>query len=129
MKIVYEYPPNIEKIRARFKLHKGIIFTYGDTIYNPDRGFIDTALEIHEATHTKQQGEDIDGWWDKYMKDDNFRLSQEIEAYRNQYEKMRKNIKDPYKLEQRLNLIATDLSSEMYGNIISFEDAKKIISN
>ena len=127
MKIVKEYPPNIDKIREKFKLHEGVIFTYGDTIYNPDGGFIDRALEIHEETHTKQQGNNIEEWWDKYLTDDEFRLSQEVEAYRNKYKKMKSNIKDVNKLNFRLDLIAKDLASEMYGSIVSYEEAKSLI--
>lgn len=127
MKIVKDFPPNIEKIRATFKLHQGIVFTYGDTLYNPDGGFIDRALEIHEETHTKQQGDNPEAWWDRYFIDKDFRLSQEIEAYKNQYKKMKSNIKDPNKLAYRLNIIAKDLSSEMYGNIITYEEAKSLL--
>jgi len=44
MKVVQDYPPNIEKIRAAFKLHRGVIFTYGDTIFAPHGGVIDPPL-------------------------------------------------------------------------------------
>ncbi|HEC32912.1 MAG TPA: hypothetical protein ENI63_01470 [Candidatus Kaiserbacteria bacterium] len=126
MKIVYKYPPNIEKIRAVFPLHKGIIFTYGDTLYNPDRGKIDEALMKHEETHTRQQGDDIDGWWEKYFVDVDFRMKQELEAYQNQYKYAVEN----YSRNMRrvlLKVISKDLSSAMYGNIISEEEAKGAI--
>src|SRR3990167_5904365 len=87
MKQINDYPPNIEQIRAAFPLHKGIVFTYGDTIYNPDGGFIDQHLEAHEATHALQQALiGVDRWWDRYIRDPVFRFRQELEAYRAQYQ-------------------------------------------
>ena len=126
MKILYEYPPNIDKIREVFPLHKGVIFTYGDTIYNPDKGKITSELIKHEETHEKQQGNNIDEWWNKYLNDKKFRLEQEIEAYRNQY----KYILENYNRQMRkllLKDIAKHLSSAMYGYLISEEDATEII--
>ena len=129
MKIVKDFPPNIKDIEARFGvLPQGVIFTYGDILYRPyDVGFIDQPLMVHEETHTKQQGDSPDKWWVKYLSDDNFRLSQEIEAYQNQYKEMKVVYKDRNKVFLGLNKIAKDLSSSIYGNVISFEDAIKII--
>ncbi len=128
MKIKHKYPPNIEKIRAVFPLHKGIIFTYGDTLYNPDKGNIDEALIKHEETHTRQQGDNPDEWWEKYFVDIDFRASQEIEAYRNQYQYAVENYSRPMR-RALLKQISKDLSSAMYGNIISKEEAISSIKN
>jgi len=128
MKIKYEYPPNIEEIRAVFPLHRGIIFTYGDVLYNPDKGEIDEALIKHEETHTKQQGDNPDEWWKRYFIDKEFRAEQEIEAYRNQYKYAVEN----YNRQQRkflLKVISKDLSSPMYGSIMTTEEAKQTIKN
>lgn len=127
MKIINDFPPNIEQIRAKFKLHKGIVFTYGDILYNPDRSYIDVALIVHEETHMKQQSYSPEEWWNKYLVDPSFRLSQELEAYRNQYMKLKKNIKDPFKLGQRIDKLAQDLSGDIYGNLLSFNEAKYLI--
>lgn len=128
MKIKHKYPPNIEKIRAVFPLHRGIIFTYGDTLYNPDRGTIDEALIKHEETHTRQQGDDPDKWWERYFVDVEFRAEQELEAYQNQY----KYAVDNYSRPQRrllLKQISKDLSSAMYGNIMTKEKARDLIKS
>ena len=80
-----EFPPNFKQIEAMFDLSKkNIVFTYGDTIYNPYGGVIPPHLVVHEHTHTIQQGDNPDGWWKKYLTDDKFRCSQEVEAYQNQ---------------------------------------------
>lgn len=85
MKIINNNPPNIDKIKKAFPIVKGTIFCYGDSIYNPDGMIISEDLIIHEGIHQKQQGDKIEEWWDKYISDKEFRLEQELEAYRNQY--------------------------------------------
>jgi len=129
MRIIKDYPPNIEKIRVVFKLRPTLVFTYGYKIYNPSGGFIDKPLLKHEETHTLQQAAGIEEWWDKYLQDPEFRLSQELEAYRNQYREAKKYIFNKNKLFNFLKLIALDFSSEMYGNIIDFSSAMKVIKN
>jgi hypothetical protein len=129
MNVEFSYPPNIEKIRATFTLHKGIVFTYGDTIFNPDRSNIDPALACHEATHCRQQGDDPESWWERYLVDPQWRVLQEIEAYRAQWKQARKMIKDRNIRHKLLMNIARDLSSAIYGNAISFDAAYKAIKH
>lgn len=124
LKQVKSFPPNIEKIRQKFDLsNKDIVFTYGTILYNPTGNFIDHPLMAHEETHMRQQGDKPEEWWKKYLDDDSFRLSQEIEAYRNQYKVAKKLIKDRNKLNVYRTILASDLSGLMYGNIISFFEA------
>jgi len=124
MKISNEYPPNIEDIRKVLKLHEGIVFTYGDTLYNPSGAHIGTDLMRHEETHTVQQEKiGVKDWWKKYLSDSAFRVSQETEAYRNQYDAAKKMIRDKNALYLFRRQIATWLSGEMYGNSITFNDA------
>jgi len=128
MNIVIGYPPNYKKIAKTFTLGVGTIFTYGDKIYNPDNGGIDKPLLEHEKTHTIQQGNNIKKWWKKYLKDSEFRLSQELEAYQRQY-RVAKEIYNKPQLFNLLRSIALDLSGEMYGNIIDFDTAINKIKN
>jgi hypothetical protein len=129
MKIIIDYPPNIEQIDKVFNVKntKGIVYAYGDVLYNPDNGVIDVPLIAHEQTHTIQQGDSPEEWWVKYLNDSEFRLSQEIEAYRNQYIKYCDLVKDKNKRFNFLRKIASDLSSPMYGNIIKLEEALKVL--
>lgn len=129
MKIVKEFPPNIDLIRNRFTLHKGIVFTFGDTIYNPDDGLIDAPLLFHETTHSVQQGDNPTKWWARYLIDDDFRFVQELEAYQNQYKKYCELNKDRNARARFLNRIATDLSSSMYGSFCKKSDALRCILN
>jgi hypothetical protein len=130
MKIINQYPPNFEIINQAFKLHKGIVFTYGDIIYNPDNGPIDEPLMNHEKTHSQQQAEyGVEKWWDRYLADPAFRASQEIPAYQNQYKLACKLIKDKNRLFNYTSALAKDLSGEMYGKLMTFDQALEAIKN
>ena len=108
MKFVQGLPPNIETLRTFLTPEPRMFYTYGDTIYGPERPPPDVVE--HEKIHMAQQerllrliraeGEawkarhpevayapylrdnmGADLWWDKYHNPD-FRLQQEVEAYR-----------------------------------------------
>jgi len=130
MKIITTFPPNIEEIREKFgELPHTAVFTYGDTIYNPSSGFIDTYLLTHEETHQVQQGDNPREWWRKYLADNKFRLDQEVSAYKNQYHHFCRNKKDPFKADKFLEIISSHLASSMYGNIITQDEAKNLIKS
>lgn len=128
--IINSFPPNIDKIRETFDLRgrPGIVFTFGGNIYNPSGLNMSEDLVAHEEVHIKQQlsmGPEI--WWEKYLENPEFRLEQELEAYRVQNEVLKKQ---PRPVRRRvLAHICNELSSKMYGNIISSEEAKKQITN
>ena len=136
MRIVKSQPPNIEEIRVKFTLSDRVVFTYGSVLWNPGGGLIPDDLMIHEETHEKQQGDDPAGWWQRYLSDKHFRLEQELEAYRNQYQyfKETKCVKPTGNVRQRrlnsfLHRIARDLSSQIYGEMISLEEAEALIQS
>ena len=58
MRIIYDRPPLFEEINARFKLPSGVIFAWGDIIYNPTRVHIPPSLMAHEAVHGRRQAGD-----------------------------------------------------------------------
>jgi len=127
MKIEHRPPPNYEEIKKHFPTadyEKGTLFTYGDTCYCKT---ITPDLVIHEETHTRQQT-NPEEWWAKYFTDVDFRLSQELEAYQNQYRWAKKNFKDRNQLAKLLHHIVSDLSGKIYGEVISFHEAKKQIT-
>ncbi len=130
MILKHEYPPNIELIKRRFTIHDGVVFTYGDTLYIPSGGVPTQDLIIHEETHAKQQKEfGVDEWWSFYFISDPFRTAMEIEAYQNQYKYLKSKIKDRNRLNRYLVRLAQDLSSDIYGNILTFADAKQAIKS
>lgn len=131
MRTLNLYPPNWDLIKIVFPKAEGTktIFCYGNTIYNPFDIKITPDLEAHEEVHVEQQGNDPDAWWTKYISDPQFRTEQEIEAYGVQLSFAKKNGvsgKLLYWLEDKL---ADALSGDVYGNLLTFGEAKSKIKN
>lgn len=128
MKIINDWPPNILEIQKVFNL-AGLnpVFTYGDELYNPTGDPISQDLMVHEQTHQAQQ-ETIgrDQWWAMYLENSTFRLTQEVEAYKNQWHYLKSVLNRKGRLGA-LNFLAEALSSKMYGNIINKKQAKELI--
>lgn len=124
MKIVKDYPPNIEEIKKYFKITPNTVFTYGDTLYSPQGIKLPDHLIEHEKVHQKQQGKQPAGWWNEYIKQSTFRLDQELEAYRKQFQfyKIKNKTWMPF-----LKKIVLDLSGPIYGNIISYWEAFNLL--
>lgn len=123
------YPPNYLQIKTFLNPGPNTVFTYDDTIYVPNGKPLSGSLKAHEAMHVAQQAElGADNWWHDYMHNPLFRADQEVEAYQVQYQYM----VDNYGRERRrqgLDKIASDLSGELYGNIMSKKEAKRLIMN
>jgi len=128
VKISTELPPNYEAVKEKFNPAKTAIFTYGDTIYNPSGGVLTPELLAHEAVHEGQQGADPQAWWDRYMVDDQFRLEQELEAHRVEYQAFCARVKDRNRRAVFLNQIATRLASPMYGRVVTVREASRLIA-
>lgn len=132
MEIVKAYPPNIREIEEVFDLTgKKPVFTYGKVLFNPHDCEVDQFLMAHEMTHTIQQ--DLIGgpieWWKQYLSDKEFRLNQEIEAYHAQFTLLKKLRRDRNRISWYLHQIARDLSSPMYGNMCTLQEALKYIQH
>lgn len=114
--------PLLDEYAKIFDITDNTIFAYDHDIYtnNP----LPPDLIIHEETHHKQQDKyGLDTWVTYYLTDTEFRLKMEVEAYRKQLE----SIKDR---EQRFHLrmeCIKHLTSSLYGNIISKEEALKLL--
>lgn len=125
MKQVKGLPPNYSHIKAILGEHKGSIYTYGDTIYNPTGEEIPEDIIVHEQVHQKQQlrYSTSEFWWMKYCTDHDFRLDQELEAYSVQLNwiKERYNNKG-YK--EALTEFAANLSSPMYKLQLTSHEAE-----
>ena len=104
-----------------------VIFSYGDTIYNPGRRDIPDELIEHESTHMRQQGNNPDAWWDRYIKEPYFRLNQEIEAYTAQYDFICQKVKDRNQRLRILLQLVNVVAGPTYGNMISCLDAHNLI--
>jgi hypothetical protein len=130
VKIVNGPPPADVWERARRELgatEATTVFTYGKTVYVPGGFGLSFDLETHEAVHTRQQGEDPAGWWERYFADPLFRLEQETEAYRAQYRAFCRLNKDRNEQARFLTHVAGTLAGKLYGGIVSFHAARQSI--
>lgn len=126
-KINFGLPPNIDEIRKHLQPGRGTVYTYGDTIYFPRPQSITPDLMVHEEVHIRQQEKGgPEKWWSRYFVDQQFRLDQELEAYRAQYQYMLANMNRAVR-RKRLKDIASDLSGPMYGKLISKATAIELI--
>jgi len=84
LKVLKDYPPNILAIDAHFHtIGKPILYTYGDTIYNPLGVEMPDWLAAHEFTHVMQQAKSgPEAWWQRYIEDQEFRYTEELAAHR-----------------------------------------------
>lgn len=131
MKISNEKPPIYDRLVEAFGIdwNDGIVITYGDTLHTREGNNIPQDLVIHEKTHTRQQEKlGLDGWWEWYICYPKFRMEQEAEAYRNQWQFIKHNVKNREEAFRKKMRIVRDFSSPIYGNIVTHSEALKIIS-
>ncbi len=126
MKIKPGFPPNIDEIRAVFPISKHTCFTYGQDLYVQDNEGSDLLL-AHEEVHARQQKNPPE-WWRQYLQDPQFRLSQEIEAYGAQYQWATQHYGKRICKDILFDL-ACDLSSELYGRLLTYGEAESKIRN
>ena len=128
MKIIVKYPPNYKDICNKLGIIPGhsTVYCWGDVIYNPSDITIPLDVIIHESVHGEQQGTKVEEWWDRYLSDGEFRLSQEIPAYHKQYLYLSKIVKGDA-LFKILHQLAAVLSGSLYNNMITYSEALKKI--
>lgn len=130
MQIVDKKPFVATLYRLRFgkevSFEDGVIFPFNNKIYTHYQ--MSDHLIVHEKVHLKQQGGLLGSmWWVLlYIASKRFRLKQELEAYRVQYKYIVKHT-GREEANTLLIRISNDLSSEMYGNMISYAEAFKQI--
>lgn len=127
--IIKTSPKIYKKLHKQFGVNwnDGIIITYAPNIYWIGGDKLPEEKIVHENTHIRQQlRAGVDIWWDMYCNDEKFRLSQELEAYTNEVAFIKSKIKDKNKRFKLIHQICLDISSSIYGNIISYEEALKL---
>lgn len=128
VKVEVAYPPNYDEIAKKFPLKKGVIFTYGDTIYNPDDVEISRHLYAHESIHATRQGITPHIWWHSYLNDTQFRYEEELMAHRMEFFVAAHGTKDLNLRNKHLTYIAMRLCSPLYGLGISMARARKEVA-
>ena len=132
MNITVAIPPIFKEIVAVFPeaIKPGVLFCFGDTIYNPSGIKIPNWLVAHENVHRKQQAVHPGvtcGWWLDYLNDPKFRFDQELPAHIEEYKQFRidnrgRNVRRLY-----LRLVAERLSGPLYGRMMTYTEARKLI--
>mgnify|MGYP001575301922 CR=1 FL=1 len=115
-------PPNFDRIKEVLNPPENTVFTYGERLHCPDkRVIISDDLIVHETIHSMQQGKDPEAWWQLYLIDPEFRKSQEMDAYRNQYNFYCLKIKDRNMRAVFAKKLADDFSR--YYDCLFFKEA------
>lgn len=131
MIIKNEKPPIWVNVCTALNINpKNVLFTYGDIIYNPDGVNIPDHIIVHEEVHEKQQSQEgmtPELWWGKFLRDIEFRIDQESEAYAVQYRFFCKHKKDRNQRNRFLVGLAQSLSGPLYGKSISYIEAMQLI--
>lgn len=127
MNVSYSFPPNFPEVVAAFPAakQKGVVFTYGDTVYNPSKVDICKSLMAHEEVHAKRQTNPV-VWWDLYIRDAKFRFKEEALAHQREYQVATEGLGRPLR-RRTLASIAKRLCSPLYGGLLGFEEAKRIV--
>jgi hypothetical protein len=129
MKILKQLPPNYEDICKHIpavRQIKTIVFTYGNTVYAPAGNALPPDLIAHEQVHIDRQNNPAK-WWEKYLTDIQFRLDEELAAYRVQYQYAEKHYSRAHR-RLLLTHISKDLSGSMYGKLITRKEAIALIT-
>lgn len=131
MRVVKAAPPNFQKIVATLPeaAGHGVIFAYGDTIFNPSGVPLTHALVKHEEVHEQQQKAHpggVEGWWDDYLADPVFRLQQEVPAHIVEYLTATAGGSRNMRRIMR-NKIAQRLASALYGKRMHIVEAMNIL--
>lgn len=114
--------PYLKEFAKKFAIDDKTIFAFDDIIYAND--VLTNDLIIHERVHHEQQHRDgLEFWIKNYLNDDKYRLKMEKEAYSLQL----KSIDDREKRNKLRIQSARTLSSPLYGSLITFNDALKLL--
>jgi hypothetical protein len=130
MRVIFTNPPNFEAIAAVIPAarNKGVIFAYGNIIYNPSGGPVMPATLAHEAVHCRQQGDDVDGWWERYLADTQFRFDQEVEAHREEWRCwMKTGTRNRAERRRAMAMLGARLAGPLYGRMVPFSVARALI--
>jgi hypothetical protein len=132
LEIVKEFPPFYDWVGVKMGVTPpyGVIFTYGERIYNPHGVEVHPALMAHERVHSRRQlatDGGPDAWWERYLIDDAYRFDEEAVAHRAEYLAFCSREHDPKRRAQALSVIAGRLASPLYGRIATPHRARRAV--
>ncbi len=116
--IKLENPPNYEQIVAAFPeaSKPGVLFAYGECVYNPSGVFIPRALLQHEYRHCARQfqGREVQ-WWADYIADSDFRYHEELLGHVDELKVLISDIRDRNTRHKILLRTAIRLTAPLYN--------------
>lgn len=116
--IKLERAPNYEQILAAFPdaSKPGVLFAYGEAVYNPSGVSISKAVLAHEYRHCARQfqGRQVQ-WWEQYIVDSEFRYHEELLGHVDELKVLLSNVKDRNLQYQLLTRTALRLSAPLYN--------------
>jgi hypothetical protein len=116
VKIVKDYPPNILEIDAHFHtMGQAILYTYGDTVYNPLGVHVPNYLAAHEFMHVMRQAGKPEEWWKKYIEDEEYRYTEELAAHRTELSVLLAETQDRNTRAKLVMRTAARLVAPLYG--------------
>jgi hypothetical protein len=126
MKIEIAKPPMFDEILKVFPDagKHGVIFAWGDTIYNPSGVVISPPLIAHEEVHGARQLEsngaftrtvNTERWWEKYLINPEFRYREEIIAHAAEFHARNVMVQDRNRRAQLLMATAQRLTAPLYA--------------
>lgn len=131
--IINDKPPVWDSVCKAFNIiPMNAIFSYGDRIYNPQGNELADHLIEHEKVHLRQQEHSEQGaimWWGKFLRDEKFRVDNEIEAYARQYQFYCSKVKDRNQQFKFLDAVARSMSGPLYNKSITYQEAMNRIKN
>ena len=130
LQVVFERPPMFAEIAAAFPVaDNGVIFAWGDRIYNPSRIEITPALMAHEEVHGRRQmamGE-IERWWWQYITNPGFRLHEELPAHAAELSVMQRDAVNRHQRRSAVKIVAKKLAAPLYGGLVSPGTAQSML--
>lgn len=126
--IKHEKPTIYDKLHETFGVEwdKGIIIAYYPNIYCKFE--LSEEKIAHEELHLERQKDmGVELWWNLYINNISFRLEEEILAIKAEMQKIREMNIDRNHRRFLFNNIYEDLSSSIYGKIITKTQAKQIL--
>lgn len=140
MKIIKAFPPNFSDIAAHFpvKGHTGILYAFGELLYNPSGYNLMPWLIDHEEVHGKRQlstylcdspsPDSVLRWWRRYMNNPRFRLNEEILAHQAEWKSYLKHTSNKTQQQFYLAQMVERLSGPLYGKLITPSEAAREIT-
>ena len=130
-KIIKAYPPNFNELCRVFPIkgRPGIVYSWGERIYNPSGHDLSPAVIAHETVHCERQLTTVggvEGWWRSYIDMPIARLAEEVLAHQAEYREYAKHHSSK-KTEWYLEKMMDRLSGPIYKFNIDYHEARKLI--